>query len=71
MDQVTVDAARLRAKMADPVWKAKNLFGFDPWSKQQEESHVMPHSAHRACASLAGMVAAFVRVLSAILQAES
>ena len=34
--EVSVDAARIRAKMADPVWKAKNLFGFDPWSKQTE-----------------------------------
>ena len=29
-------ALELRAKMADPVWKAKNLFGFEPWSKQRE-----------------------------------
>lgn len=36
MEELTVDAARIRAKMADPLWKAKNLFGFDPWSKQQE-----------------------------------
>lgn len=36
MEELTVDAARIRAKMADPVWKAKNLFGFEPWSKQKE-----------------------------------
>ena len=35
-DTLSVETARLRAKMADPVCKAKNLFGFDPWSKQQE-----------------------------------
>jgi superfamily II DNA or RNA helicase len=35
-NSLSVETARLRAKMADPVWKAKNLFGFDPWSKQQE-----------------------------------
>ena len=35
-ESLSVETARLRAKMADPVWKAKNLFGFDPWSKQQE-----------------------------------
>ena len=29
-------ALELRAKMADPIWKAKNMFGFDPWSKQVE-----------------------------------
>jgi len=36
MEELSVDAARIRAKMADPMWKAKNLFGFEPWSKQQE-----------------------------------
>ena len=36
MSGVDVEVARLRARMADPVWKAKNLFGFDAWSKQRE-----------------------------------
>ena len=36
MDDQQRQALEVRAKMADPVWKAKNLFGFDPWSKQQE-----------------------------------
>jgi hypothetical protein len=35
-EALSVDAARIRAKMADPVWKAKNLFGFEAWSKQVE-----------------------------------
>lgn len=36
MKQLDPETAKLRAKMADPIWKAKNLFGFEPWSKQRE-----------------------------------
>ena len=36
MSSLPREALELRAKMADPIWKAKNLFGFDPWSKQAE-----------------------------------
>lgn len=36
MSDFSAEALDLRRKMADPVWKAKNLFGFEPWSKQRE-----------------------------------
>lgn len=35
-DQVDESALEIRRMMLDPVWKAKNLFGFHPWSKQAE-----------------------------------
>lgn len=40
-NNIDESALEIRKLMLDPVWKAKNLFGFHPWSKQAEILHAV------------------------------
>jgi hypothetical protein len=66
MSDFSKEALQLRARMADPVWKAKNLFGFDAWSKQQEVLKALKKHkrvAVRSCHGVGKTATAAVAVL--------
>lgn len=77
-DQVDESALEIRRMMLDPVWKAKNLFGFHPWSKQAEilqsvrknkrtavrSSHGIGKTATAACVVLDFMTEGPCRVIT-------